>query len=309
MIIQTGMRTDIPAFYSDWFVNRLKAGFVLVRNPYNPEQITKYRLDPKVVDIIAFCTKNPLPMLGKMEYLKPYGQYWFVTITPYGKEIEPFVPDKRKVLDSFKKLSSAIGKDSMGWRYDPIFLNQKYTKEYHINAFGEMAKVLSGYTDTCVISFIDIYKKVERNFPEVKAVSRTDMLEITKAFVTIGREYNITIKPCAEEDFPGDIGADLSGCLNKDVYEKTLGVTLKLPKEHSQRPACGCFLAHDIGAYNTCGHLCRYCYANYDADTVRRNMRLHDKSSPLLLGDVGPNDKIRDAKQSSWVDVQLSFDW
>ena len=117
MIINTGMRTDIPAFYSDWFVNRLKAGFVLVRNPYNPRSVTRYRLAPDVVDLIGFCTKNPAPMLPYMDLLKPYGQYWFVTITPYGKEIEPRVPDKRNVLESFRRLSDIVGVDSIGWRY------------------------------------------------------------------------------------------------------------------------------------------------------------------------------------------------
>ena len=115
MIIQTGMRTDIPAFYSKWFLNRIKEEYVLVRNPYNPSQVTKYSLSPEVVDLIAFCTKNPEPMLSHMNVLKPYGQYWFVTITPYGKDIEPNVPDKETVMEDFKRLSDIVGIDSMGW--------------------------------------------------------------------------------------------------------------------------------------------------------------------------------------------------
>ena len=123
MIINTGMRTDIPAFYHEWLINRIKEGFVLVRNPYNPSQVTRYSLSPEVVDLIAFCTKNPAPMLPHMDVLKPYGQYWFVTITPYGKDIEPNVPDKQKVMEDFKKLSDAVSVDSVGWRYDPIFVD------------------------------------------------------------------------------------------------------------------------------------------------------------------------------------------
>lgn len=121
MIIQTGMRTDIPAFYSKWFLNRIKDGYVCVRNPYNPKQVTKYSLSPEVVDLIAFCTKNPLPMLPFLDKLKPYGQYWFVTITPYGRDVEPNVPDKETVMEGLKKLSDVVGVDSIGWRYDPIF--------------------------------------------------------------------------------------------------------------------------------------------------------------------------------------------
>ena len=127
MIIQTGMRTDIPAFYSKWFLNRIKEGYVLVRNPYNERQVTRYCLAPDVVDLIAFCTKNPAPMLPYMNVLKPYGQYWFVTITPYGRNIEPNVPDKEKVMDDLKKLSDIVGVDSMGWRYDPILVDDKHS--------------------------------------------------------------------------------------------------------------------------------------------------------------------------------------
>ena len=198
MIIQTGMRTDIPAFYSKWFLNRIKEGYVLVRNPYNERQVTRYCLAPDVVDLIAFCTKNPAPMLPYMNVLKPYGQYWFVTITPYGRDIEPNVPDKEKVMDDFKKLSDIVGADSMGWRYDPIFIDKKHSVEWHISEFEKMAEILAGYTKTCVISFIDIYKKVERNFPEAKSVRAEDRAMIGKAFVKIASKCGMVLRPCAE---------------------------------------------------------------------------------------------------------------
>ena len=147
MIIQTGMRTDIPAFYSEWFANRIKEGYVMVRNPYQPLQVTRYSLNPEVVDLIGFCTKNPAPMLKYMDILKPYGMYWYVTITPYGKEIEPRVPEKGKVIESFQKLSEIVGRDSMGWRYDPIFLNSRYTPEYHLKKFEKMAAALESLSE------------------------------------------------------------------------------------------------------------------------------------------------------------------
>ena len=174
MIIQTGMRTDIPAFYSEWFVNRIKGGYVLVRNPYNESQVTRYSLSPDFVDLIAFCTKNPAPMLSRMDVLKDYGQYWFVTITPYGRDIEPNVPDKPVVMENFKRLSDIVGVDSIGWRYDPVIVDNHHTVEWHISEFERMAATLAGYTKTCVISYIDIYKKVERNFPEAKSVRAED---------------------------------------------------------------------------------------------------------------------------------------
>ena len=146
MIINTGQRTDIPAFYSEWFANRLKKGFVCVRNPYNLNQVSRYRLDPSVVDVIGFCTKNPAPMFPYMGLLKNYGQCWFVTITPYGRDIKPNVPDKHKLLEDFQKVSKTVGIKSVGWRYYPIFISEKYTSDYHLHAFEQIASTLDGYT-------------------------------------------------------------------------------------------------------------------------------------------------------------------
>jgi hypothetical protein len=308
MIINTGMRTDIPAFYTDWFVNRLKAGFVLVRNPYNPHSITRYRLTPDVVDLIGFCTKNPAPMLPHMELLRPFGQYWFVTVTPYGKEIEPHVPNKLHVLDSFRRLSDIVGADSMGWRYDPIFISSTYPVERHIRAFEYMAKTLSGYTHTAVISFIDLYEKTRRNFPEARAVTTEQRLILGKAFVEIGRQYGMIIRPCAEGNELAQYGADCNGCMTIATYEKAIHRRLKIPVKPAAWKECACYLGGDIGAYNTCAHLCRYCYANYDAVTVQRNRIAHDPQSPLLIGHLMPDDQVHEAKQESWKDHQITME-
>ena len=308
MIINTGQRTDIPAFYADWFVNRLKAGFVLVRNPYNPRSVTRYRLSPEVVDLIGFCTKNPAPMLPHLDLLRPYGQYWYVTITPYGKEIEPGVPDKREVLDSFRRLSDAVGADRMGWRYDPVFISGEYPAERHIRAFEYMAQTLSGYTHTAVISFVDLYEKTKRNFPEVRPVTAEQRLQLGKAFVEIAGQYGMTLRPCGEGDELAPFGADCSGCMTVAMYEQALGRRLKVPKTAPARKECVCYLGGDIGAYNTCGHLCRYCYANYDAATVRKNLAAHDPESPLLIGHLEPGDQVHEAKQESWIDPQITME-
>ena len=311
MIIQTGMRTDIPAFYPQWLVNRIKAGFVLVRNPYNPMQVTRYCLDPGVVDLIAFCTKNPAPMLSHMDVLAPYGQYWFVTITPYGKDIEPHVPDVRKVLEDFRKLSDAVGVDSTGWRYDPILVDAEHSVEWHITQFERMAAALAGYTKTCVISFIDIYKKVERNFPEVREVARKDRMTLGKAFIEIAGQYDITIRPCAEGNDLEPYGADCSGCMTVKTYETALHARLDVPKrgKNQRNNECACLLGADIGAYDTCGHLCRYCYANTNAALVAENMKKHDPESPFLIGNSEPGDVIHEAEQKSWIDRQMRFEF
>ena len=307
MIINTGQRTDIPAFFSQWFANRLKAGFVLVRNPYNPKSVIHYRLTPDVVDLVGFCTKNPAPMLPYMDLLEPFGQWWYVTITPYGKDIEPNVPDKLKVLESFRQLSEIIGADRMGWRYDPIFISEEWSAERHIKAFEYMARTLEGYTHTAVISFIDLYEKTRKNFPEVQSVPGDEKLRLGKAFVEIASKYGMTVRPCAEGTDLARFGADCSGCMTVAMYEKALHKNLNVPRFAPARKECACYLGCDIGAYNTCGHLCRYCYANYDAATVRHNMKLHDPKSPLLIGHLLPDDEVHDAVQESWIDQSLTL--
>ncbi|MCR5054115.1 MAG: DUF1848 domain-containing protein [Lachnospiraceae bacterium] len=310
MIINTGMRTDIPAFYHEWLINRIKEGFVLVRNPYNPSQVTRYSLSPEVVDLIAFCTKNPAPMLSHMDVLKPYGQYWFVTITPYGKDIEPNVPEKQKVMEYFKKLSDIVSVDSVGWRYDPIFVDDKHSADWHIEQFEHMAATLSGYTKTCVISFIDIYKKVERNFPDAKEVFKKDRLTIGKAFIEIAKQHDMIIRPCAEGNDLQAYGADCSGCMTVKTFETALHARLDvLKRSRNQRNnECACLLGTDIGAYDTCGHLCRYCYANTNAAFVKENMKKHDPKSPFLIGNNLPGDVIHEAEQKSWLDLQMRLE-
>lgn len=307
MIIQTGLRTDIPAFYSEWFRNRLQEGYVLVRNPYSPNQVTRYELSPQVVDLIGFCTKNPAPMLPHMDALKAYGQYWFVTITPYGRDIEPNVPPKETVLEDLKRLSGIVGVDSVGWRYDPIFISQDYPLSRHLSDFEAMAKTLSGYTNTCVISFIDLYQKVRRNFPEAREVTEQERIWIAQEFVRIGNTYGITIKACAEGEELAVYGVDCGGCMTIETYENALHGKLCAPKHPRGRSACACYLSCDIGQYDTCGHLCRYCYANNSAEAVGRNRLRHDPKSPLLVGGLEPGDQIHVARQERWLDLQLTM--
>lgn len=298
MILNTGSRTDIPAFFSEWFFNRIREGYVLVRNPYYPRKVTKYLLDPDIVDCINFCTKNPEPMLPKIHELDGFGQFWYVTITPYGKEIEPNVPPAKQVIDSFQTLSDHVGLSRIGWRYDPIFLTEKYSLEHHIASFEKMAAELAGYTDVCVISFLDLYEKTRRNFPAGKDVEQKDRLALGKAFCEIGREYGITIKSCAEGVELAPFGVDCSGCLTREVLERAVGQKLRHDSgSTSTRSSCSCLLNCDIGAYNTCGHGCVYCYANYDQKTVQNNRSLHDPSSPFLIGTSADGDIVMNARQ------------
>ncbi len=307
MILQTGLRTDIPAFYTPWFLRRLEEGYVLARNPYNPRQITRYRLDPAVVDCIGFCTKNPAPMLPHMDKLSSFGQHWFVTITPYGPDIEPHVPPKEQVMADFRRLSAILSPQQVTWRYDPILLTDIYTIERHLADFEAMCAQLEGATDTCVISFIDLYEKVKRNFPEARAVRREERLLLGRKMAAIAARHGIRLQSCCEGDELAPFGVDCSGCMTIATYERALGCRLNAPRQPRTSRGCLCHLTADVGAYNTCGHGCRYCYANYNEESVRRAMAQHDPHSPLLLGQVQPGDVIRDARQESWRDGQLTL--
>lgn len=309
MIIQTGQRTDIPAFYSEWFANRLKEGYVLVRNPFNPISVTRYELNPDVVDIIGFCTKNPSPIFKYLDLLNSYNQYWFVTITPYGKDIEPYVPDKSRVMEDFKRLSDMVGINCIAWRYDPIILNDNWTINRHYEEFEKMAEALSGCTEVCVISFINLYKKVKSNYPEIKEIGFDTQLAMTDRFVRIAKKYGMIIRPCGESPNLQAVGADCSGCMTIRVFEEAIGCKINAPANPKNRKECACYITGDIGQYNTCGHLCKYCYANADAGRVRKNMSEHDPASPLLIGHLNSEDEIHIAKQVRWIEKQMKLDF
>jgi len=307
MVLNTGSRTDIPAYYSQWFCNRIKEGFVLVRNPYYPSQVTRYRLSPEVIDILVFCTKNPEPMIEKLDLLTPYTCVWHVTITPYGKDVEPWVPPKEKVMESLKRLWEKVGSERISWRYDPVFITEKYSVEYHIREFERMAGSLAGYTRQCVVSFIDLYEKTKRNFPAARKVAAGEQRQLVEAFAKAAGRNHMQVHLCCENRLLEMEHVDAMGCLSKEVLEQAAGFKLRVPKKQYARQECRCLLGADIGAYNTCGHGCLYCYANYDRKTVIHNMACHDDDSPFLIGRGQEGDVIRDALQRSWRDGQMSL--
>ena len=301
MILNTGLRTDIPGFFSEWFYNRIDEGFVYVRNPYAKNQIYFYRLDPELIDCMIFCTKNPKPMLENLEKIDKFNQYWHITITPYEKEIEPNVPPVDDVLESFKYLSKRLGKENVTLRYDPIFINEKYTLEKHIESFEYIIDSLSGYTTESIISFIDLYEKTKRNFPKAREVTKDERLKLGEEFAQIGKKNNITIKTCVEGSEFDKFGIDSSGCMTKEVIERAINKNLNVPKQKARNGECYCLLNNDIGEYNTCDHGCLYCYANSNKRLVKRNLKLHDPKSPILIGEIKEDDIIKEMKQKSLI--------
>ncbi len=302
MIINTGQRTDIPAFYPKWLVNRIKEGYVLVRNPYYPSLVTKFILDPSVVDIIGFCTKNPEPMFKYLDEIKMFKQFWYVTITGLGKDLEPNVPHVDKVIESFKYLSNKVGKNAIGWRYTPIIINERYPKERHVRGFEYIASRLEGYTTLVSFGFLDSYDKLKKNHPEILDCLDEDKIYIAQEFKKIATKHHMDLRLCSKEKYLSDYGIDVEGCMRLSDYEFAIGEKLTpTSKMQARKGYCACFLSNDIGAYNSCLHLCSYCYANGDKKTILKNYQNHDDNSPFLIGHSLPNDQIRIAKQESWI--------
>ena len=310
MILSVSRRTDIPNYFSDWFYNRIKEGFLYVRNPMNAHQISRIDLSPEVVDCIVFWTKNPANMLERLDELKSYQYYFQFTLTGYGKDVEPGLPDKREVLiPTFKKLSEKVGAQRVIWRYDPIFLSPRYTPEYHLRAFEEIAQCLAGYTRKVVISFVDLYAKTQRNTAglQIKSLSDREMFELAEQMVAISARYGMEVESCAEVIDLQSVGVKHGSCIDKNLIEEIIGCKLIVNKDKNQRAECGCFESVEIGTYNTCKNGCRYCYANFNDAMVKESVTAYDVDSPLLCGQVGPEDKITERKVKSLKDNQISL--
>ena len=310
MIISASRRTDIPAFYSNWLFNRLNAGFAYVRNPMNIHQIGKISLAPEVVDGIVFWTKNPIPMLDRLSELDKYNYYFQFTLNAYGKDVEPNIPSKNDVIiPAFQQLSKIIGRERIIWRYDPIFFNEYYTMEYHCKYFRMLAERLGPYTEKCTVSFLDLYRNTARNTKplNIQPETREQQIEIMQRFLKIADEYGLYIDTCAEEIDLEKFGIAHAHCIDKKRFEQIGKYKLSVEKDPNQRPECGCIASIDIGTYNTCKNGCLYCYANYSHNTVVKNTQLHNPLSPLLFGEVGPDDTIKERKVKSCKDCQFTL--
>lgn len=309
MIISASRRTDIPAFYSDWFLNRIKEGFVLVRNPMNFRQVSQVNLSPDVVDCIVFWTKNPQPMINRLSQLAGYNYYFQFTLTPYDNTIETNVPDKKCLIKTFQELSARIGRDKVIWRYDPILLTNKFDVKHHVKWFEFLANELNGHTKKCVVSFIDMYKKTERNLKGIDLVPMSEelMKEVAHHLSLISKRYNLQLEACCEDIDLTQYGIEPRKCIDDELISKIIGKKLDIKKDPNQRLSCGCVQSIDIGAYNTCQHRCLYCYANFNNALVDKNVRLHSTKSPLLYGSLEEEDKVSIRKVSSNISNQLSF--
>lgn len=295
MILFASGRTDIPAFYSNWFINRVKAGFVDVRNPFNQNLVS--RINFSDVDLIMFCSKNPLPMIDKLKMLK-VPVLFHVTITPYSKDVEPNIPDKRLIIEGLKKLSLVLGIDNVVLRYDPIFLSDKYNVDYHIRAFDKLCKNLNGYVNKIIVSFMDEYKnvRINKDILKYRTFTREDYKKIGEAFSKSAMDNGMSVQTCFEDNDLTEYGFVKGECLSHELAYILTGKKFKSSNVRKEKK-CECVQMVDIGDYNSCMHMCKYCYANYDEKAVSSNFKLHDDNSSLLIGSIQSDDVIKVRKK------------
>jgi DNA repair photolyase len=286
----------MPAFYSDWFYNRIDEGFLYVRNPFVKNHIRRIDLNPDTIDSIVFWTKNPTSFLSGLHKLNDYHFYFQFTVTPYDNTFEINVPPKKEVYKTFIALSERIGKEKVIWRYDPVLYSKEIDLNYHIRNFNEIAGILSSYTEKCILSFLDLYKKSTLNlrYTTAKALDNNEILELIERLKPVADSYNLNVETCAEEIDLSPYQIGHGRCIDNRLIERITGRPISAKKDKNQRKNCGCIESFDIGEYNTCMHNCLYCYANDNHQTVSDNTRQHDPFSPILIGNLRENDVIKD---------------
>ncbi|WP_367362385.1 DUF1848 domain-containing protein [Mesotoga sp.] len=299
MIVSASRRTDIPGFYSEWMIERLKSGFALVRNPFNPHQVSKVILNPEAVDCFVFWTKDPQKMLDKLNHFADYCYYFQFTITPYHGSVEPGLRNKREIIETFKKLSGKIGESRVIWRYDPILINVDYSVDHHLRAFEKMAHLLKGFTEECVISFLDYYQKISSNLRKLdaRAPNEIEVRKIASHYSEVSSSEGMKLKTCSETVDLSEYGISHGSCIDGTLIDTLTNKEIDRPKDRYQRAACRCVESVDIGAYNTCLNRCLYCYASFSEKAIRKNYHSFNPKAPLLCSELQEHDEITERKK------------
>ncbi|MCQ2753058.1 MAG: DUF1848 domain-containing protein [Bacilli bacterium] len=293
MIISASRRTDIPAFYTEWFLNRIKAGYVDVINPFDTTKASRLNLKSEYVTCIVFWTKNPKPLLKRIDELKDYRYYFQYTLNAYEKDVEPGVPPLEESIKTFIELSKKIGKEKVIWRYDPIILTKKYDIDWHVAKFEYLIDKLNKYTEKVVISFVDLYKKTNRNTKDLglTPLGVKEMNILADKLSKLAHKHKLDIATCSEKIDLDKYGISHNKCIDNELIERLFNVEVT-DKRDGQREACGCVACTDIGVYNTCLHRCKYCYATFNYKIANNNYRLHDPKSTTLIGKINNGVKI-----------------
>jgi hypothetical protein len=298
MIISVSRRTDIPAFYSPWFMNRIRAGYCTVPNPFNPSQISRVSLAREDVDVIVFWTRNPRPLFPHLSELddRGYRHYFLFTLMANPREIDPGLPPVDVTIKTFQDLSQRIGPDRVIWRYDPIFLTRITDFDFHQKTYRHIAGALKGYTKRSIVSVAHLYRKIQKRLRElekrgVQLLERNDLASLMGSFAEIANQNGMVIQSCADElNLPGITPGK---CVDDELISKVFGLNPELKKDICQRNRCGCVESKDIGIYESCPCGCVYCYATTSIERAIANYRMHDpRSSSLITYSQTQKDRI-----------------
>ena len=307
MIISASRRTDIPSFFSDWIINRFRERYACVRNPMNFHQVSRICLSPDVVDCIVFWSKNPAPMLDRLDALKDYMFYFQFTLNAYGRDLETALPAPAVRIRTFRALSERIGRNRVLWRYDPIIINDRYTIDWHIRTFRFLAGQLCPYTEKVTVSFLDLYPTIARSQKGagLRELSFSQKTALAESLAQIARSCGLKIAACAEDIDLTSCGVAPASCIDGSLISKLLHCSIDAGKDKNQRRECGCIQSIDLGLYNTCQNGCAYCYANHNDAVRRQNFAAYDPRSPLLCSRITEADRITERKAASCRDMQL----
>lgn len=293
MLICASRRTDIPAFHSEWMMNRLRAGYVLVRNPVHRNTVYRIDLTRRNVDCLLFMTKDPRPMMPHLREIGSMGHmYTFqVTITPYGPSLEPGVPFKADISDACREISDRIGRDRMIWRYDPVVFNGSMGIDYHRRKFGMMCREAAEWTDRCTFSFLDVYGKLLRHQESglLRSVTRSEMDAFAEMAARTAEDHGISLSYCCAKHDLSRFGISPRGCIDREMMR-----ALDIPYETQDVPlreGCRCVRNIDIGEYDTCSHDCVYCYANRASPDLRGS-KVYSPDTEMLWGALTPRDTV-----------------
>ena len=291
VIISASRRTDIPAFYPKWMVQRLREGYCTVANPCNRKQVSVISLRPEDVDVIVFWTRNPRPLMPYLEELdsRGYRYYFQHTFLGYPREIDPKSPPVAAAVRTFCELSERLGPSRVIWRYDPIVFSALTPPALHRENFQRLAESLRGHVQRSVVSIVDSYRKTESRMKALEGAApqpcdARDLQDLMRDLAEIARTNGMEIVSCAEEIDLRAFGIRPGKCIDDELIAAAFGLDVSRKKDPAQREACGCVVSRDIGMYESCLYGCRYCYATTSFEQARVNFNQHDPNSPSLLG-------------------------
>ncbi len=296
MIISASRRTDIPGFYAEWFMNRIRAGYCTVPNPFNLGQVSRVPLTPEDVDVIVFWTRYPRPLFRHLRQLESWGYHYYfqVTLMDNPRVIDTKGPALEASLRAFQELADHVGPDRVIWRYDPIVFTPKTEATFHLQTYERIARRLKGHTRRSVISVVDVYRKSRHRLRELAAKgyevldhrkeARDRYGALMRAIAEIADASSMEVMSCAEKDDLHTYGIRAGKCVDDELIARVFGIAVPGKKDPAQRKACGCVASKDIGMYDTCLFGCEYCYATKGLAQARMNRRAHDPESPSLIG-------------------------